>query len=43
MIIAINGAKACEMISRGIDDLNDENLLKLLNYILKLLDEQGRD
>ncbi len=27
----------------GIDDLNDENLMKLLNYILRLLEEQGRD
>ena len=42
-MITIDGAKAFRIISRGIDDLNDENLLKLLNYILKLLDEQGWD
>ena len=42
-MITIDGAKAFQITSRGIDDLNDENLLKLLNYILKLLNEQGRN
>ena len=42
-MIEIDGKKACRIITRGIDDLNDENLMKLLNYILKLLEEQSRD
>lgn len=42
-MITIDGVKACRIITQGLDDLSDENLLKLLNYILKLLDEQGRD